>query len=505
MRHPPSILLVPALAVSACAVPAVDSAGVATGVGPPSAPNVVVIVADDLGWADLGVYGSQFYETPHLDELAASGIRFTQAYTAGSVCSPSRASILTSHYPARIRLTDWLPGQGDEPHQRLLQVRDHAALPLDEVTIAERLRERGYVTAHIGKWHLGREGHRPGDQGFDWVVGVNDYGSPPTYFWPYVGNDRDLQELTATGKPGENLTDRLGEEAAAFVEENADNPFFLFLSFYAPHTPLEGKPELVEKYTRKAEALGLADRDVFGSEGAHIHRQVQSHPVYAAMVETMDSAVGRVLAALREHGLSDETLVVFLSDNGGLAVLERAWPLDPPTSNLPLRAGKGWLYEGGIRGALIVRWPGVTRPGRVVNEAVITNDLFPTLLNAAGVQRVSSDDGVSLVDLLAGTDDLEPRDLYWHYPHYHGSGHRPSSAIRSGRFKFIQWYHEDRTELYDLVADPGEEHDLVDRRPDLARELQRRLASWLHRVDAQMPAPNPDYTGPAMPHDSSSH
>lgn len=459
-------------------------------------PNVVVIVADDLGWADLGVYGSGFHETPSLDRLATSGARFTHAYTAGSVCSPSRASILTSHYPARLRITDWLPGQGDASHQRLLQVRDHAALPLDELTLAEALGDAGYATAHIGKWHLGREGHRPSDQGFDRVIGANDYGSPPTYFWPYVGNGRDLPQLTATGAEGENLTDRLGEEAAAFIREHRDRPFFLFLSFYAPHTPLEGKPALVAAYREKAERMGLDTLDVFGPEGPHVHRRVQSDPVYAAMVETLDAAVGRVLRSLDENDLAGRTAVVFLSDNGGLAVLERDWPIEPPTSNLPLRAGKGWLYEGGIRGPMMVRWPGVVGPGSVIDEPVITNDLFPTLLEIAGLEPGDTlDDGLSLLPLLTGDGALSRDALYWHYPHYHGSGHRPSSAIRFGDHKLIRWYHEDRTELYDLRQDPTESRDLSAARPELRDDLQARLTRWLTEIDAQMPEPNPAYTG----------
>lgn len=462
-------------------------------------PNIVVIVADDLGWADLGVYGSSFHETPNLDALAADGLRFTHAYTAGSVCSPSRASILTSHYPARLGLTDWLPGQGDEAHQRLLQVRDHAALPLDEITLAEALGREGYATAHIGKWHLGREGHRPSDQGFDRVIGANDYGSPPTYFWPYRGGDRDLPELTATGEPGENLTDRLGEEAAKFIRGHRDRPFFLFLSFYAPHTPLEGKPALVEAYREKARAMSLDSADVFGSEGPHVHRVVQNQPVYAAMVETLDRAVGRVLESLESEGLSENTVVVFLSDNGGLAVLERSWPLQPPTTNLPLRAGKGWLYEGGIRGPMMIRWPGVIAAGRVTDTPVITNDLFPTLLAAVGAAAPDSaqnDDGENLLPFLRGEDPPDREALFWHYPHYHGSGHRPSSAILLGHHKLIQWYDEDRVELYDLARDPGETRNLSSEQPALVRSLRTRLADWLADVDAQMPQPNPDYAGP---------
>lgn len=467
--------------------------------GRAAAPNIVLLLADDLGWADLGVYGSEFHETPHLDRLAAEGMRFTEAYTAGSVCSPSRASVLTSHYPARLHLTDWIPGQGDEPHQPLLQVRDHDALPLDERTMAEELSAAGYITGHIGKWHLGLEGHRPANFGFDTVIGINDYGSPPTYLWPYVGGDRDLEWLTATGEPGEHLTERLGEEGARFITEHRDRPFFLYLPFYAPHTPIEGKPEVVEKYRRKAQELRIEAEDVWGSEGGHLHRRVQNDPAYAALIEALDNAVGRVLRSLEENGVADETIVIFLSDNGGLAVLERDWGADPPTSNLPLRAGKGWLYEGGVRGPMMVRWPGFVDAGAVVDEPVITNDLLPTVLEIAGLplQPEYTDDGVSLVPLLRGLGSLDRDELFWHYPHYHGSGHRPSGAIRSGDHKLIQWYEDGRVELYHLRDDPGESQDLSRSMPELVGALRDRLGRWLKAVDAQMPMPNPDFTPPA--------
>lgn len=505
MKTTPSLLpLALALAWSGCGGADGTPEGVRArpdpGLAGSGAPlNIVLILADDLGWSDLGVYGSTFHDTPSLDRLARQGMRFTEAYTAGSVCSPSRASLLTSRYPARIGVTDWSPGQGDEPYQKLLQVRDHDELPLDEATIAEALGRAGYATGHIGKWHLGREGHRPTDQGFDTMVAVNDYGSPPTYFWPYEGRDRDLEWLTATGGPGENLTERLGEEGARFIAEHSDRPFFLYLSFYAPHTPLEGKPELVEKYRARAERLRTPPSEVWGSEGGHLHRREQSHPVYAAMVETLDGAVGRVLESLEQNGIAERTLVIFLSDNGGLAVLERSWGSRPPTSNLPLRAGKGWLYEGGIRGPMMVRWPGVVPPGTVEDVPVITNDILPTILEVTGatIEQESVSDGVSLLPVLRGRGDLEREELFWHYPHYHGSGHRPSGAVRSGRHKLIEWYENDRVELYDLREDPGETTDLSGEMPELKARLLQRLARWRDSVDAEMPRPNPEYQAPA--------
>lgn len=496
------------LRLLACAVIA-QLAG-CTGAGAPPSPeaaplldtdaplNVVLILADDLGWSDLGAYGSTFHETPHLNRLAAEGMRFTDAYAASPVCSPTRANLLTGRHPARIQQTDWIPGQGDEPHQKLLQVQDQDSLPRSEVTIAEYLSAAGYATAHIGKWHLGREGHRPTDQGFDLMVAVNDHGSPPTYFWPYKGRDRDLDWLTATGQPGENLTERLGEEAARFIREYRDRPFFLYLPFYAPHTPLEGRPVLVEEYQARAEALGFAEEEVWGTEGGNLHRRVQSHPVYAAMVETMDAAVGRVLRSLEENGVAQRTVVFFLSDNGGLAVLEDGWG-EPPTTNLPLRAGKGWLYEGGIRIPLIVRWPGAVPAGETETTPVNTSDILPTVLQIAGVEKRADVplDGLSLVPVLRGREAPERAEMYWHYPHYHGSGHRPSSAIRSGEYKLIEWYEDGRVELYDLMADPGEVLDLSSERPEVVARLRKQLGAWLREVGAQVPAPNPAYTGAA--------
>lgn len=468
-------------------------------------PNIVLILADDLGWADLGVYGSTFYETPNLDGLAAEGMRFTDAYAAAAICSPSRASLLTGRSPARVNLTDWVPGQGNEPHQKLLQVEDNDRLPLEEVTIAELLRDAGFTTAHIGKWHLGGdEGYRPTGQGFDIMIGVNNAGSPPTYFWPYQGNNRDLDSLTATGHPGENLTDRLGAEAARFIAEHRNRPFFLYLPFYAPHTPLEAKPELVAKYRAKAEALGIPESRVWGEERGHLHRRVQSNPLFAGMVETMDAAVGRVLRSLESNGVADNTVVIFLSDNGGLAVLERPWVErlgTPPTSNLPLRAGKGWLYEGGTRVPLIVRWPGAVRAAAVEGTPVITDDFLPTLLEVAGVEW-SADrpiDGLSLVPLLRGTGEPDREELYWHYPHYHGSGQRPSGAVRSGDYKLIEWYEDGRLELYDLSKDPGETVNLAAAMPERAARLRERLARWREATGAQMPLPNPDYKGAQLP------
>lgn len=456
-------------------------------------PNLVFILADDLGWSDLGVYGSDFYETSNLDALAAEGMRFTNAYATSPVCSPTRASILTGMHPARLRVTDWLPGRANRPDQRMLQVEDLHQLPFETITLAERLRAAGYATASIGKWHLGEEGSGPEAHGFDRNVAGNRHGYPPGYFYPYEDGRYVLDDLRSTGREGEHLTERLGEEAARFIVEHRERPFFLYLPFYAVHTPLETKEELAAKYRAKAEALGLTDSLVFGREGERKVRIEQSHAVYAGMVELLDASVGRVLESLEEAGVAERTIVVFTSDNGGLSTAQ-----GHPTSNHPLRAGKGWLYEGGIREPLIVRWPGVTPAGTTTDVPVTSTDFVPTLLEAVGLARGDAPvDGLSLVPLLRGAAAPERDVLYWHYPHYSDQGGPPGSAIRVGDYKLIHWYEDGRDELFDLSEDPGEARDLSADLPEVTERLRERLRSWLRAVDAQLPVPNPDYEGAA--------
>lgn len=476
------------LSLLVCTLPLASPPAAAQG----SRPNVVFILVDDLGWADIGSYGSTFYETPNIDGLARQGMRFTQAYAAAPVCSPTRASILTGQYPARLHQTDWIPGRTNRPDQRLLQVEDLNHLPLRSVTLAEAFGNAGYATAHVGKWHLGGEGHLPQDQGFQRNVAGDHTGSPPGYFWPYrrdQGSTHAATALATGGREGENLTDRLAEEASRFIAERRDGPFFLYLPFYAVHTPLQGKPELVRKYEAKAQALGLPDSAVWGEETGHRFRRAQNHAVYAAMMETMDAAVGRVLRALEENGVANNTLVVFFSDNGGLATSE-GWP----TTNLPLRAGKGWLYEGGIREPMIVRWPGRVAAGSASDTPVSSVDFFPTLLQAAEIAPPAREplDGVSLVPVLRG-GTLQRDALFWHYPHYSNQGGRPGGAIRSGDWKLIEFYEDGRVELYNLAQDPGERRDLAAAMPELAAGLRHRLHQWRRSVDAQMPGPNPEY------------
>lgn len=451
--------------------------------------NVVFILIDDLGWADTEVYGSEFYETPHVNQLAEDGMRFTRAYAAAAICSPTRSSIMSGKHPARLNQTDWIPGVEPSPEHRLRTVQDSNHLPLDEVTIAEALNRNGYVTAHMGKWHLGAEGHQPEDQGFDVNVAGNRHGSPPDYFWPYEDGDYQLEGLAETGEEGEYLTTRLGEEAAAFIEKHREEDFFLHLAHYAVHTPLQAPDSLVQKYRAKADTMERPDRPVTGEEHGHEWLLVQNNPVFAAMVETMDRTVGTVRDALREAGIAEETVIVFSSDNGGLATDH------PSTSNVPLRAGKGWMYEGGVRVPLIVHWPGVTAPGSTSDTPVSSTDFYDTIAEMTGtaVPGTQGIDGRSLVPLLRQTGSLDRERFYWHYPHYHGAGNTPSGAIRSGAYKLVQYFATEEVELYDLSRDRREQNDLSGQRPALTDSLRTQLQSWRDRVDAQMPEKNPNY------------
>ena len=439
--------------------------------------NFVFFLIDDMGWTDAGCYGSTFYETPNIDRLAAQGMRFTDAYAACPVCSPTRASIMAGKYPARLNITNF----GTKP------------LPLDEVTVAEALKEAGYTTFFAGKWHIGGdEKHWPNHQGFDVNVGGNGSGSPRGgYFSPY-GNPR-----LADGPKGEYLTDRLTDEAISWLNAHHDEPFLLYLSHYAVHTPLQAKKEAVEKYREKAEAMPDPEGPAFRPESPRATTDlVQDNPVFAAMVESVDQSVGRVLSRLDALGIADRTAVFFMSDNGGLSTLlnrRLRGGGNAPTCNLPLRAGKGWLYEGGIREPMIVKWPGVTRPGSTSDEPVISTDFYPTMLEMAGLpprpdQHV---DGVSLVPLLRGGKALDRRAIFWHYPHHHGSGSVPSGAVRAGDWKLIEWYEDRRVELFNLADDLSETTDRSEKRPDKTRELQAMLKAWRVAVGADPMTPNP--------------
>jgi arylsulfatase A-like enzyme len=413
-------------------------------------PNIVLVFADDLGIDDLGCYGRTEHHTPNLDRLASQGMRFTCAYTAQPICSPSRAAIMTGKCPARLNLTNYLPGRPDAPSQRLLQPRIEGQLPLEEVTIAELLKQAGYATGIFGKWHLGGAGFGPVEQGFDVSV------SPPANTTPTL-QDGGKGEFAITAS------------AEKFIEKHREQPFFCYVPHNNPHIPLAAAAELVDK-----------NHDAF-------------HPTYAAMIETLDSAVGRLMATIDSLSLTDRTIFLFTSDNGGLHVLES--PGTPATHNTPFRAGKGYLYEGGLREPLMVRWPGVVKPGSTCSDPIVLTDLVPTLLEAAGIdpaQAVGPLDGVSLMRVLRG-EPSPSRTFFWHFPNYTNQGSRPAGAIREGDWKLIEHFEDSSAELYNLKEDAGETHDRAAAESGRTAELRRKLWAWRESVGARIPTPNPEF------------
>ena len=441
---------------------------------------MVVILVDDLGWRDTGIYGSAFYQTPNIDRLAAEGTRFTQFYASSPVCSPTRASIMTGKHPARLQITNWIGGIANG---QLLQAEYRHALPLEEMTMGDIFQEAGYNTAYIGKWHLGTEGFGPEYQGFGTVLASNDAGQPGSYFAPYTNvnfpasNVPDLE----TDSDSTYLTDRITDLAIDVITSDREYPFLLVLSHYGVHTPIQAKPQDIQRFYTSDMQTDFK-RELFGG----VTRTTQDHATYAAMIASVDESVGRILQALEETGLHKNTLVVFTSDNGGLSTLSknRRWA---PTSNLPLRAGKGWLYEGGLRIPLIIR--GLRDLPPTMDQPGTTDDLLPTITALAGIENPAVVDGMDLF-----TAPTPERTLYWHFPHYHGSANRPSGAVRSGRYKVIEWFENDAAELYDLDSDPGETVDISQFEPGLTQDLLHRLETWRGAVDAQMPRPNPDYS-----------
>jgi arylsulfatase A-like enzyme len=411
-------------------------------------PNVVFILADDLGINDLGCYGRRDHRTPNLDRLAREGMRFTSAYCAQPICSPSRAALLTGRTPARLHLTTYLPGRSDAASQKLLHPSILQHLPLEERTLAELLEPAGYTSACFGKWHLGDRGYEPEKQGFA----------------EYVAGSANTTPSEVEGGKGE-----YGLTAAAerFIERNRDRPFFLYLAHNNPHIPLAAQPERV-----------AANRSAY-------------NPVYAAVVETLDDAVGRLLARVDALGLRERTIFIFTSDNGGLHVPEGRE--DAPTHNTPFRAGKGFLYEGGLRIPLVVRWPGKVPAGAVTHVPVINTDIVPTLLELVGSKPPAGLDGVSYARLLTGGAPPGPRAFLWHFPHYNNQGGRPGGAIRDGDWKLVEYYDDGKAELYDLRADPGEANDLAARDPRRAAALRARLRGWRKEIGAQENSPNPSF------------
>jgi arylsulfatase A-like enzyme len=474
--------------------------------------NVVFIIADDLGAEDTTPFNPDcFYDTPNLQRLADSGMRFTDGYAACPVCSPTRSAVLTGQWPARTRNTDFFGGPNQFFGQALPQGYDavtdgafgrHKARPLwpapylgqladAHTTLAEALKQHDYATFFAGKWHLGREGSWPEDHGFDVNKGGIDRGGPyggKKYFSPY-GNPR-----LPDGPPGEHLPDRLAGETVRFIEQQKDGPFLAYLSFYSVHTPLMAPDDLVAKYKQRKRDRGL--EDTFAPEPPRQNRTVQAHAVYGGMVEAMDAAVGKVLDALEQHGVADHTLVIFTSDNGGLSTSEGS-----PTSNLPFRAGKGWLYEGGIREPVIVRLPGVTKPGSSSSWPVTSTDYFPTILEAADLPSLPGQhcDGVSFLAALNDpASKCSDRPLFWHYPHWGNQGGTPGAAVRLGDWKLIEWYWGKGRELFNLAVDPGEQTNLAGSEPAKLQELQSLLDDFRTDTAAIMPAVNPS---PQLPFD----
>lgn len=452
-----------------------------------SKKNVVLIVIDDLGWADLGCYGSTFYETPNLDKLAKEGYKFTNAYSASPVCSPTRASIMTGIYPSTLKNTDWFGAVQPEEAQRdkkwskkqLLPAAYNPNLELDNYTVAEAFKAKGYSTFIAGKWHLGEEeSHWPEFQGFDINKGGHLKGNPGNYFSPYK-NPR----LT-DGPTGEYLGDRLTDELLSFLDAQAGKPFFAYFPMYEVHTPLQSKKEIIAKYEAKRIRLGLTDEFLTRPDGGKT-RTIQSHTTYAAMVEMMDFCVGRIMDKLKASGLDKNTIVLFTSDNGGLSTAEGA-----PTSNLPLKAGKGWVNEGGIRVPFIIRLPNEIA-GKEIATPVISNDIFPTLLDLASMKNKQTKkiDGKSLCGVLKGKS--LKRDLYWHYPHYGNQGSAPAAAIRSGCMKLIHHFEDDKVELFNLCDDIGEQKDLASTQPEIKAKMLAKLKKWQADTNVNFPTQNP--------------
>lgn len=472
-------------------------------------PNVIVMLADDLGWADLSSYGSTFYETPNLDRLAANGIRFTQGYATCPVCSPTRASMMTGKYPVKTGVTDWIRGRQEDgkalPYEKLIAQPTAYQLALEEKTIGELAMEHGYKTLFAGKWHLGEEEkYWPDYQGFQVNKGGWSKGSPTGrindttggFFTPY--KNPKLED----GPAGEYLTDRLTNESLAFIDNNKQSPFFLMYSLYAVHNPLQAPAALIKKYEAKQKKLALQNKDRFAKdeawnkyENGWKRRLVQDNPVYAAMIENMDWNIGRLLDKLKQLNIDDNTLVIFTSDNGGLSTAEGS-----PTVNGPLRAGKGWLYEGGIRVPLIMYWKGKLIAGSTSDIPVTTADLYPTIARAINenYKKDKSIDGENIIQLLAQPQLSNNRKLFWHYPHYSNQGGKPGSAIRDGNYKLIYNYEDDQAELYDVVKDIAEKNNIASANKQLVTQLKKKLSTWLQQNNALMPYKNAAYNPSAV-------
>ncbi|MEM8889232.1 MAG: sulfatase [Bacteroidota bacterium] len=450
------------------------------------APNIVFILADDLGWADLGIYGNTFNETPNLDKMAAEGMRFTNAYAAAPVCSPTRASIQSGQYPAHVGITDFIPGHWRPYESHRVPINRTQYLPEEIVSLGEVLQAGGYKTGYFGKWHLGwGDEHMPGNQGYeDWRIQQGG-----TFY--NLKSKKAIRPMDSSLNDEVRLSTVLTDYSLNFIEENKDQPFFLFLSHYDVHVQLDADMDLIEKYLAKEKP-----------------DDYPGNAIYAAMIEHIDRSLERVVSKLEELGLSENTLLVFFSDNGGLksrfdeipllaksklSIYEDSELQYIATSNAPLRAEKGTVYEGGIREPLLIKWPGKIKEGSLSDALVSSVDFYPTFMEIAGIDPIKTQklDGESMLPILKGENVQGERSLFWHYPVYHHDV--PAGAIRKGKWKLIESFTEDRFELYDLENDPGESKNLVELYPDLVRELATELAEWRKEVGAEMPVANPEF------------
>lgn len=467
-------------------------------------PNIIIILADDLGWADLSCYGSSFYETPRLDELAQKGTKFTQNYTSSPVCSPTRASLLTGKNPIKTGITDWIKGRQAngkaQPYEKLIAQPTAYQLALEEKTIAEIALENGYKTMLSGKWHLGEEEkYWPENHGFQTNIGGWSVGSPKGrindttggFFTPYQN-----PKLT-DGPRGEYLTDRLTSECINFIENNKEKPFFLLYSLYAVHNPLQAPTHLVNKYKAKQQQLNISPNNRFIKDEAWMkneanwkRRLIQDHATYAAMIENMDWNIGKILDKLNELNIADNTIIIFTSDNGGLSTAEGS-----PTTNGLLRNGKGWLHEGGIRVPLIMYWKNKTTTAHTSNLPVISTDLFVTVGNAINKNSTPkiNIEGSDIFQLMKDSLKQNNRILFWYYPHYSNQGGKPSAAVRKGNFKLIYNLEDSAVELYNLQKDISEKNNLVETEIAKTKELKKILFDWLKKNKATYPTLNPTY------------
>ncbi|MHA1688000.1 MAG: sulfatase [Promethearchaeota archaeon] len=468
-------------------------------------PNIIFILIDDLGWKDLSCYGSSFYETPNIDRLASEGMIFTDAYAAAPVCSPTRASLLTGKYPATIGLTNYIYDDDDfdnlsakesfRARGKLIDAPFINHLPHSEDTIAKRLKKNGYTTWHVGKWHLGSKLYYPEHHGFDVNIGGCNWGMPLYgYFSPW--NIPTLEN----GPKGYYLTDYLTDKAIELIKNKKEGPFFLNLWYYSVHIPIQAKREITRYYKEKRKKMGLDKVKTFELgeffpcehlKNYRIKRRlVQSDPKYAAMIHSLDENIGRILKTIEEMGETKNTIIIFTSDNGGLSTAEGS-----PTCNAPLSEGKGWMYEGGIREPLIIRWPYRVRKGSICNVPITSPDFYPTILEITDTPFLESHphEGVSFLSLLQGKNQLNRKGIYWHYPHYGNQGGTPSSSIRVGNFKLIKFHEDNHVELYDLHEDIEETVDLSENYHDKREDLENELNEWMTRVNARLPEINPNY------------